>query len=92
MTRLLVLPVALALAGCLTQAPAPSVDRSPTAQSRATVTPPAAVAAPSGPGWYTVKRGETLYRIARFPDAGRHTVELELIDGGVEFYAATFGE
>jgi lipoprotein NlpD len=64
MTRLLVLPVALALAGCLTQAPAPSVDRSPTAQSRATVTPPAAVAAPSGPGWYTVKRGETLYRIA----------------------------
>jgi thiol-disulfide isomerase/thioredoxin len=35
---------------------------------------------------------KTLYRIARFPDAGRHTVELELIDGGVEFYAATFGE
>ncbi|MBK7901235.1 MAG: peptidoglycan DD-metalloendopeptidase family protein [Azonexus sp.] len=64
MTRLLVLPVALALAGCLTQAPAPSVDRSATAQSRASATPPAAAAVPSGPGWTTVKRGETLYRIA----------------------------
>lgn len=33
-----------------------------------------------------------LYRIAKFPDSGRHTVELQLLDPGVEFYAATFGE
>jgi len=33
-----------------------------------------------------------LYTIARFPSGGRHTVELEILDSGVEFYAATFGE
>lgn len=32
-----------------------------------------------------------LYTIANFPEAGRHLVELELLDDGVEFYAATFG-
>lgn len=37
------------------QAPAPTVDRSPTAQ----------VARTAGPGEYLVKRGDTLYRIAR---------------------------
>lgn len=32
----------------------------------------------------------TLYNIAEFPDAGRHTVEIRLPDPGVRFYAATF--
>ena len=49
---------ALLLAGCFSQSPAPTVDRTPTAQAKA----PAPV--PSGPGYYTVKRGDTLYRIA----------------------------
>lgn len=47
----------LLLAGCISQAPAPAVDRA-TVQSRA-VAP-----VPAGPGYYTVKRGDTLYRIA----------------------------
>jgi lipoprotein NlpD len=53
----LVLPCLL-LAGCFSQQPAPAVDRNSRAQSR--------TAAPqlSGPGYYTVKRGDTLYRIA----------------------------
>ncbi len=50
---------ALVLAGCMSQPPAPIVDRSSSAQPRAS-----APAAPSGPGYYTVKRGDTLYRIA----------------------------
>lgn len=59
MIRLLVVILAgLLLAGCFSQAPVPAVDRSAAAQSRA------AVAAPAGPGYYTVKRGDTLYRIA----------------------------
>lgn len=41
------------LAAC-TQAPAPTVDRAPTAQARS-----------AGAGEYMVKRGDTLYRIAR---------------------------
>lgn len=49
----------LVLSGCMTQQPAPSVDRAATAQAKASVP-----AAPSGPGYYTVKRGDTLYRIA----------------------------
>lgn len=64
MTRLLaaLLP-ALMLAGCLSQPPAPSVDRTPTALSKA---PSPAAAAPGAgePGYYTVKKGDTLYRIA----------------------------
>ncbi len=32
----------------------------------------------------------TLYTIAEFPDAGRHTVEIRVHDAGVQFYAATF--
>lgn len=53
----LVLP-SLLLAAC-SQQPVPAVDRNATAQSRATV-----AGQPSGPGYYTVKRGDTLYRIA----------------------------
>lgn len=49
----------LLLAGCMSQQPVPAVDRSGTAQSRAE-----SVAQPTGPGYYTVKRGDTLYRIA----------------------------
>ena len=44
----------LFLAGCISQQPVPAVDRS---TSRAAVQP-------AGPGYYTVKRGDTLYRIA----------------------------
>lgn len=58
----LVLPVAV-LAGCFSQPPAPAVDRSPSGQTKQAV---AATVAPvvAGPGYYTVKRGDTLYRIA----------------------------
>ena len=49
---------ALLLAGCISQQPVPAVDRSgSTARSAATQ--------PAGPGYYTVKRGDTLYRIAQ---------------------------
>lgn len=51
-------PAAL-LAGCLSQQPAPTVDRAGTAASRS-----AGAVQPVGPGYYTVKRGDTLYRIA----------------------------
>jgi lipoprotein NlpD len=50
----------LTLAACMSQAPAPAVDRNAPSQSRAG----APVAQPSGPGYYTVKRGDSLYRIA----------------------------
>ncbi|MCL2523409.1 MAG: peptidoglycan DD-metalloendopeptidase family protein [Betaproteobacteria bacterium] len=43
------------LAGCFSQPPAPAEDRGATAQT---------TTAPAGPGYYTVKRGDTLYRIA----------------------------
>jgi len=46
--------ILFSLAAC-TQAPAPTVDRSPTAQAART----------AGAGEYLVKRGDTLYRIAR---------------------------
>ncbi|MBP5997390.1 MAG: peptidoglycan DD-metalloendopeptidase family protein [Azonexus sp.] len=52
------LVAAMLLAGCMSQPPAPTVDRS-SGQARQS-----AVATPSGPGYYTVKRGDTLYRIA----------------------------
>lgn len=55
------IPVFL-LAGCFSQPPAPAVDRVPMAQSK--VVPPSAPVPPSGHGYYTVKRGDTLYRIA----------------------------
>lgn len=47
--------LSVVLAGCFSQQPAPAVDRSSTAQARIQH---------SGPGYYTVKRGDTLYRIA----------------------------
>jgi lipoprotein NlpD len=47
----------LFLAGCISQQPVPAIDRSGTA-------PKAGVVQPTGPGYYTVKRGDTLYRIA----------------------------
>lgn len=46
----------LFLAGCISQQPVPAVDRSSSSAK--------AAAQPSGPGYYTVKRGDTLYRIA----------------------------
>ena len=55
----LIIP-SLLLAGCFSQQPAPAVDRSFGAQSRAQAT-----VQPAGPGYYTVKRGDTLYRIAQ---------------------------
>ncbi len=61
MIRFAVLILPLMLAGCFSQPPAPAVDRNSSAASR---TPSAPVVQPSGPGYYTVKRGETLYRIA----------------------------
>jgi cytochrome c biogenesis protein CcdA/thiol-disulfide isomerase/thioredoxin len=33
-----------------------------------------------------------LYTIAEFPNGGRHTIDVEIDDPGVEFYAATFGK
>jgi len=50
--------IALLMAGCRSQPPAPAVDRSTSSAARA--------AAPSlgGPGYYTVRKGDTLYRIA----------------------------
>jgi len=56
----LIVPLAsgLLLAGCMSQPPAPAVDRSSAPRAAA----PAAQ--PAGPGYYTVKRGDTLYRIA----------------------------
>jgi len=47
----------LFLAGCISQQPVASVDRSGS-------TTRTGAAQPSGPGYYTVKRGDTLYRIA----------------------------
>ena len=58
--RFIPLVALVALAGCTSQPPAPTVDRSTTAAPR----PAAPAAVPGGPGYYTVKRGDTLYRIA----------------------------
>jgi len=57
-TYSLPLLAALILTACGTQPPAPVIDRTPS-RSTATTAP-----APGGPGYYTVKRGDTLYRIA----------------------------
>lgn len=52
---------ALLLVACASQAPAPVIDRTTPIRS----TPAATPAAPQGgPGYYTVKRGDNLYRIA----------------------------
>jgi len=58
--------IILALAAC-SQAPAPITTPSPTAQSRV-----------AGPGEYVVKRGDTLYRIAR--ENGLDHVELATLN------------
>jgi lipoprotein NlpD len=50
----------LTLAACMSQAPVPAVDRNAPLQSRTGTQ----VTQPSGPGYYTVKRGDNLYRIA----------------------------
>jgi lipoprotein NlpD len=50
----------LFLAACMTQPPAPAEDRASSAASAAG----GQAAQPSGPGYYTVKRGDSLYRIA----------------------------
>lgn len=57
MIRVTLFAFSALLAGCFSQPPVPAVDRSSTAQSRPAVQP-------SGPGYYTVKRGDTLFRIA----------------------------
>lgn len=57
MIRIFTLIALLALTGCMSQQPVPAVDRSASARS--------ASAQPVGPGYYTVKRGDTLYQIAR---------------------------
>ena len=54
MTRFLVPFAVVFFLNACTQAPAPTVDRTPTAQART-----------AGAGEYAVKRGDTLYRIAR---------------------------
>jgi hypothetical protein len=42
--------------------------------------------------WIVDVTRKDLYRVLRFPNGGRHTIELRPLDPGVEFYAATFGE
>lgn len=42
--------------------------------------------------WVVDVTNTDLYRVLRFPAGGRHTVEIQALDPGVEFYAATFGE
>jgi lipoprotein NlpD len=57
----------LALASCAArQGPAPVVDRSPSAGARTGAAAPAAAASPqrASEGFYTVKKGDTLYSIA----------------------------
>jgi len=49
---------ALVIAGCMSQRPAPAVDRGASSSARATAQ------ATGGPGYYTVKKGDTLYRVA----------------------------
>lgn len=67
MIRVLALLFLVSSITACTQAPAPTIDRSPTAQARV-----------AGPGEYVVKRGDTLYRIAR--DNGLDHVELAALN------------
>ena len=60
MTRFFLAATPFFLAACMSQPPAPAEDRSSSSASTAGVQ----VAQPSGPGYYTVKRGDSLYRIA----------------------------
>ncbi|MFZ2266489.1 MAG: peptidoglycan DD-metalloendopeptidase family protein [Azonexus sp.] len=60
MIRLFALTLpALLLTGCFSQQPAPTDDRNAAIPARG-----APLVQPSGPGYYAVKRGDTLYRIA----------------------------
>jgi len=52
------LAIALVMAGCKSQPPAPAVDRSTSSVARPAAPPV------GGPGYYTVRKGDTLYRIA----------------------------
>jgi len=68
---ILVLVVALSLAGCMTRTPAPVSERAPVVAPQAAPTPPPSsggAVAPREPDWrpqtYIVKRGETLHQIA----------------------------
>src|SRR5215813_966515 len=65
---LLALSLAALLAGCMTRAPAPVVERAPLPPGRPPVAPqaeaPSARGAPEPAPTYTVKRGDTLYQIA----------------------------
>ncbi len=60
--------IVAAAAGCASRPPAPVVERAPGAQA-----PAAPIARPPAVKTYTVKRGETLFGIARtvYGDAGR---------------------
>lgn len=59
----LILPTLL-LSGCFSQQPVPAVDRNGSALAHAAPAAVAPATAQTGPGYYTVKRGDTLYRIA----------------------------
>ena len=59
--RFIPLVALVAVAGYTSQPPAPTVDRSTTSAPR----PAAPAAVPGGPGYYTVKRGDTLQSVAR---------------------------
>jgi lipoprotein NlpD len=57
--------VAALLAGCMTRAPAPVIEREPFPALRPAPPPPGVLArAPEVPPTYTIKRGDTLYQIA----------------------------
>lgn len=47
----------------------------------------------NGNDWFITVTDSKLYRIARFPDAKEHFVELQPVEpSGLQFFAATFGE
>jgi lipoprotein NlpD len=57
--------VAALLAGCMTRAPAPVIEREPFPSLRPVPSPPGVLApTPELPPTYTIKRGDTLYQIA----------------------------
>ena len=43
-----------------------------------------------GPARQMTINDPALYTVAEFPDGGRHTVEVRVLDAGVRFYSATF--
>ena len=63
-TTIACLITAALLAACASKTSAPIVDRSPGGATPAAKPPAATPAPPSGPEFYTVKRGDTLYSIA----------------------------